>query len=217
MSDSNENGEIQEIKAILIGDSGVGKTNLINTSVGLEFVEGRNPTISGSFISKKIKINDTEYIVNLWDTAGQEAYKGVTKLFFKGSEIIILVYDITTQASFESLKEWSKLSEDIIENEHVYGVVGNKNDLYLNAIVNEDEVKEFAKSLKTNFKLVSAKTDPNSFVEYLTDLVCNFKKIDRNAPPKDSIKLKNQPNEKQKINCWGKFTNIFKKKEKQNK
>ena len=58
-------------------------------------------TISGSCVSKKIIINDKKYIINLWDTAGQEMYRGITQLFFRGSEIIILVYDICSLSSLK--------------------------------------------------------------------------------------------------------------------
>jgi small GTP-binding protein len=215
MSKSKSLEDFEEIKAILVGDSGVGKTNLINTSVGIPFVEGRRPTISGSFVSKKIKANnDKEFIVNLWDTAGQETYRDVTKLFFKGSEIILLVYDITTKKSFESLKEWAKIAEDIIETEHIYGVVGNKNDLYLENQVSDNEVKEFADSLKAKYKLVSAKTDPQSFSDMLKDLVEDLKKIDKRKYTK-SIKLKKNV-ETKKSSCFGWFSKIFKKSDQSN-
>ena len=194
--------ESEELKAILIGNSGVGKTNLINTSVGLQFVENGNPTISGSFVSKIVEVDNKKYVINLWDTAGQEAYKGVTKLFFKGSQIVILVYDIVSPDSLESLKEWAQTSEEIIECDHIYGIVGNKNDLYLNAKVNEDEVKEFAESLKTNYKLVSAKTDSQSFIDYLTELVQRFKnKGGTEEKKKNTVKLNDNSNNNKKSGC----------------
>ena len=96
------NNEINEIKIILIGNSGVGKTNLINTSIGLNFNHVENTTASSSFVAKEFIINDEKYTANLWDTAGQEAYRGITQLFFRGSEIVILVYDICSPTSFNA-------------------------------------------------------------------------------------------------------------------
>jgi len=213
MSKKKISEDLEEIKVILVGDSGVGKTNLINTSVGIPFVEGKRPTVSGSFVQKKITAdNDKEFMVNLWDTAGQETYRDVTKLFFKGSEIILLVYDITTKNSFESLKKWAKIAEDIIETEHIYGIVGNKNDLYLDNKVSDDEVKEFADSLNAKYRLVSAKSDPQSFSDLLKELVEALKKIDRRVK-RNSIRLKKNVDGK-KINCSGLFSRIFKKTDK---
>ena len=192
----------EEIKVILIGDSGVGKTNLINTSIGLEFEEGKRPTISGSFMEKLIEIDNKKYSLNLWDTAGQEAYRGVTKLFFKGSEIVILVYDITSHESFVSLEEWSQKSKEIIENDFIYGIVGNKNDLYLNSQVNEEELKKFAESINSSFKIVSAKTDPQAFNDYLIELAKQYKQINKNDD-KNKVKLNDNIDNNNKRSCFG--------------
>ena len=185
MSKKNEH---EEIKVILIGDSGVGKTNLINTSIGLDFSKSDSPTVSGSFVSKNYIINDKQYIINLWDTAGQEAYKGITQLFFRDSQIVILVYDICSSTSFQSLENWFELCEDTINNEHIYGFVGNKNDLYLNAEVSESDAKEFANSKNSKFKLVSAKEDPQSFIDFVEELVIEYKQI-KKVNRRQSIKI----------------------------
>jgi small GTP-binding protein len=178
MSQQEEDADSEEIKIILIGDSGVGKTNLINTCVGLGFNESENPTITGYFNSKTMVINDKTYSLNLWDTAGQESYRGLTQLFFRGAEIIILAYDITSRKTFESLDEWYEISEDTINNEHIYGIVGNKNDLFVNAEITEEEGDNYAKSKNAKFKLVSAKETPGSFIKFVEELVIDYKKID---------------------------------------
>ena len=178
MSQQEEDADSEEIKIILIGDSGVGKTNLINTCVGLGFNESENPTITGYFNSKTMVINDKTYSLNLWDTAGQESYRGLTQLFFRGAELVILVYDITSRKTFESLYEWYEISEDTINNEHIYGIVGNKNDLFVNAEITEEEGDNYAKSKNAKFKLVSAKETPGSFIKFVEELVIDYKKID---------------------------------------
>ena len=184
----SENENINEIKMIVIGDSGVGKTNLINTSIGIDFLENNNSTVSGSFISKQFIINDKKYNVNIWDTAGQEQYRSITKLFFKGSEIVILVYDITKPSTFESLDTWYSMCQDIIGNEVVYGVVGNKIDLYMNERVLEEDAQKFAEAINAKFKIVSAKERPKEFVDFLKQLVTDYKSLD-NIERRDSIIL----------------------------
>jgi len=160
-----------EIKAILLGNAGVGKTNLINTCVGLNFENGNIPTTSGSFISKNIKLKDKNYIINLWDTAGQERYKSITKIFLKKSEIVFFVYDITDLKSFKDLEIWVDMCKEMIDNEYVGAVIGNKMDLYMNEQVKEEEAKAFAETRGFLFKLVSAKKEPKVFVNFLNELI----------------------------------------------
>ena len=173
----SKNNEEEEIKVILIGDSNVGKTSLINVSVGSYFNPNEQVTISASCSSKKLMINDKKYNINLWDTAGREEYRGIAQLFYRGAEIVILVYDICSLSSFNSLENWYEICEDTIGNEHIYGIVGNKNDLYLQSETNVNDAKKFAESKNAKFKLVSAKDDPKGFVDFLYELVINYKKI----------------------------------------
>ena len=174
-----------EIKVIIIGDSGVGKTNLINTSIGIDFLENNSATVTSSFISKQFKIGDKKYNLNIWDTAGQEKYRSITKLFFKGSEIVILVYDITNSKTFDSLDFWYSTCQEIIGNEAVYGVIGNKIDLFVEEQVLEEDAKKFAEAINAKFKIVSAKTNPQEFVEFLKQLVIDYKSLN-NIERRDS-------------------------------
>ena len=164
-----------EIKAILVGSSGVGKTNLINVCVGQSFNPETKPTNCASLLQKQLEINNLKYVVNLWDTMGQEAYKGISKLFFREAQIVIFVYDITSSESFKNLEEWIQMANDTIGGDYISGIVGNKNDLYLQAEVSEEEAKNYADSKKLKFRLVSAKEDPQSFDEFLLELVKEYK------------------------------------------
>ena len=168
--------------------SGVGKTNLINTSIGIDFFANNDSTVSSTFISKQFIINDKKYNVNIWDTAGQEQYRSITKLFFKDSEIVILVYDITKPTTFESLDTWYSMCQDLIGNEVVYGVVGNKMDLFMNEKVLEEDAQKFAEAINAKFRIVSAKESPKDFVNFLRQLVIDYKSLN-NIERRDSIVL----------------------------
>ena len=164
-----------EIKAILVGSSGVGKTNLINVCVGQSFNADSKPTNCCSLLTKPLEIKNNKYKINLWDTMGQEAYKGISKLFFREAQIVIFVYDITHIETFKDLEDWIQMANETINGDYICGIVGNKNDLYLQAEVNEEEAKKYAESKKMKFKLVSAKEDPQSFDDFLVELVKMFK------------------------------------------
>ncbi len=201
MSLSDENN-IEQIKIILIGRSGVGKTNLINTSIGLNFNSNEATTVSGSYVAKNYKINNQDFVAHLWDTAGQEAYKGITQLFFRDSKIIILVYDICSSASLKDLEEWYELCEETINNDHIYGIAGNKKDLYLEEEVSEEEGRKFAESINAKFRLVSAKEDPKSFIDFIKELIIDLKKITiRTRSPSIKINKNTHDNEKKKESC----------------
>ena len=169
--DENENENQNEIKAILLGNAGVGKTNLINRAIGLKFDENYNSTSSGIFRTKKIEIGNKIYTVNLWDTAGQEIYRSITKIFVKRSKIVIFVYDITDKKSFDDLEGWIKMCKDLLDNDYICGIAGNKMDLYSIEQVTENEARKFAENQKMKFQLVSAKENPESFDTFLKELI----------------------------------------------
>ena len=200
-SDSeNEDENSISVKAILIGDVFVGKTSLINVSVGIDFNPKENATITSTFVQKKITLDSQEYCINLWDTAGQEKLKALTKLFFKGSHVVIFVYDITDKRSFIGLQKWIVEVENILENKYVCGIVGNKQDLYSQEQVKEEEANEFADSKGMKFKLVSAKDNPKGFNDFLEELVRDAKNIGIFEANR-KISLKKQKKKKSKCNC----------------
>ena len=163
----------EEIKVILIGESGTGKTSLINATMGLKFKDTVESTTTNSFSSKTVTINNKEYVLNLWDTIGQEKFRSLTKIFIKDSKIVILVYDITRKASFNELNFWLKMIQDILGDEPVLGICGNKSDLFVKEQVKEEEVKKYSQEKNIPFKLTSAK-NPLSFNKFLEDLVKQY-------------------------------------------
>ena len=167
------------IKVILLGESSVGKTSLIKVAIGKKFNSSELTTYSANYSIKKFNYNGKEYTFNLWDTIGQEKYRALTKMFFKDSKIIILVYDITSEKSFKELEYWyNQVVNELGKEGYYLAIVGNKKDLYNQEKIKEDQGKKFAESKKAKFKLTSAKDDPLSFNSLLEQMFKEF--IDNN-------------------------------------
>ena len=149
-------------KVVLIGEAGVGKTAIISRFIRDAFLEGQEPSTMASYISKEILIEqfNMKLKLDIWDTAGQEKYRSLTKFFYKDAAIAILVYDITQQQSFNELSEyWTKQLIDCSSENLIIGIAGNKCDLLTEEIVSENEVKELATKIGATFQLTSAKTN----------------------------------------------------------
>ena len=169
-----KNLEEQEIKVILVGESGTGKTSLINIAMGMKFVEGAElSTSAATFVTKIIKIGGKSYTLNLWDTIGQEKFRSLTKIFIKDSKIVIFVYDITRIDSFKELNYWFKTIQDVLGDTAVLGIAGNKHDLFMKEEVKEEVAEKYAEDKGVPFKLTSAK-NPLSFNTFLEDLLKKY-------------------------------------------
>ena len=196
--------EPEGIKITLIGNSGVGKTSIINQYIDQTFDEANAATIGANYSEKVITKNNKEYELNIWDTAGQEKFHSVGKHFYKDAYIVCLVYDITSQDSLDQLKEiWYPDIKKYGEKYTILAVVGNKSDLYENDnLADENRAKEFAQSINATFMLTSAKTGDG--IEKLFDtLVDKFLSSDFNSKYKEMKQIKGEikvlkPNEGEK-------------------
>eukprot|EP01084_Bolivina_argentea_P010894 20326_1 len=121
------------LKVIILGDSGVGKTSLMNKFVNDKFSKQYKATIGADFLTKEILIDDKLVTMQIWDTAGQERFQSLGVAFYRGADSCVLVYDITDQKSFDSLDLW--MDEFIAQaaprnpKEFPFVVLGNKSDL----------------------------------------------------------------------------------------
>jgi small GTP-binding protein len=164
-----------EIKAILVGRSGVGKTNLIRVSMGKPFDKNENSTISSSYYENDIVVKDKKYLYCLWDTAGQEVYRSLNKIFIKESKIIIIVFAINSKESFEQIDFWLNYTKDILGSDnYIFGLVGNKSDLYEEQSISDQEIKQKADELQIKYKITSAATDSIGFKEFLDELLAEY-------------------------------------------
>ena len=163
------------IKVVLLGESGVGKTNLIRVSMGKPFDKNENSTISSSYYENDIVVKDKKYLYCLWDTAGQEVYRSLNKIFIKESKIIIIVFAINSKESFEQIDFWLNYTKDILGSDnYIFGLVGNKSDLYEEQSVSDQEIKQKADELQIKYKITSAATDSIGFKEFLDELLAEY-------------------------------------------
>ena len=171
--DSEEEEEI--VKVILLGESGVGKTNLINIATGKDFDETEATTSASSFSIRKVTIKKKVYALNIWDTIGQEKFRQFTKIFYNSSKIVIFVYDITSPQSFSELNYWVEDIKKALGDRIIKGVVGNKTDLIFQEKIKESEGRDFAKSINAKFLSISAKEDsPEKFTSFLEELLKDY-------------------------------------------
>ena len=149
------------LKVVLIGESGTGKTSIIQRFSYNLFDANCASSISSQYISKIIELKDINQTLkfDIWDTAGQEKYRSMAKLFFKDAKIILFVYDITSLNSFNELKNyWISQVQQNCEPNALLGVVANKNDLYNIQQVPKEEGLKLADEIGAIFQMTSAKS-----------------------------------------------------------
>jgi small GTP-binding protein len=154
--------EPTSVKVVLLGESGVGKTSIINQFISKKFNPKMSTSVSAQFTSKIMEFPEQNRTLrfDIWDTVGQEKYRSLTKIFYKDAKIIIFVYDITTEYSFNALQTyWYTETVDNTDGEPIYAVCANKYDLYDKAVVKTEDGKKFADKIKAIFQNTSAKSD----------------------------------------------------------
>ncbi len=151
--------EPESVKVVLLGESGVGKTCIISQFTSNKFNPRCATSVSAQFISKTIEFPQYQKAIkfDIWDTVGQEKYRSLAKIFYKDAKVIIFVYDITTEFSFEALKNfWYKETINNADNDPIFAVVANKIDLYQEQQVNNNDGKAFSDEIKAIFQTTSA-------------------------------------------------------------
>ena len=157
---TNKNEEIY-IKILILGDSTVGKTTLLLKYVDCYFPKAYIATIGVEYKVKKININGLDLNLQIWDSAGQERFLGITKNFMKGADGIIYMYDITNKESFDNLKNWIMQSEESIEDFKKI-IIGNKIDLEKERQVTKELLEQFCQGRDIQGFEISAKNDVNN-------------------------------------------------------
>ena len=148
-------------KVVLIGESGVGKTCIINQFNDGKFDPNIKISISAQFCRKKIDLPNGESItMDIWDTVGQETFRSITQIFYTHAKVAVIVYDVTNKKSFEEAKNyWYKKIQELDDKDIIIAIVANKYDLYEKKQVSNEEGEAYAKSIKAIFGFTSAKNN----------------------------------------------------------
>eukprot|EP00262_Sarcandra_glabra_P007534 TRINITY_DN20407_c0_g1_i1.p1 TRINITY_DN20407_c0_g1~~TRINITY_DN20407_c0_g1_i1.p1 ORF type:complete len:217 (-),score=17.85 TRINITY_DN20407_c0_g1_i1:261-911(-) len=126
-------------KVVLIGDSGVGKSNLLSRFTRNEFCLESKSTIGVEFATRTVQVEGKTIKAQIWDTAGQERYRAITSAYYRGALGALLVYDVTKPTTFENVGRWLKELRDHADSNIVIMLIGNKTDLkHLRGVATED-------------------------------------------------------------------------------
>jgi len=197
-------------KVVLIGDSGVGKSNLLSRFTRNEFSMDTKSTIGVEFATRTVNVDGKTVKAQIWDTAGQERYRAITAAYYRGAVGALLVYDISKQATYANVQRWLKELRDHADANIVISLVGNKCDLKHLRAVSTEEAQAFSEENNLAFIETSAQDATNveqAFQNNLTEIfrIVSTKAIeqDNNIRPTggESIKVSESTETQQKSGC----------------
>ena len=202
----------EENKVVLIGESGVGKTCIINQFMNGKFDADSLSNLSAQFFRKNIVFSgDKNITLDIWDTAGQEMFRSLNRIFYSNSKVVVLVYDVTNKKSFDELKNywWGQIKENC-NNNIIIALAANKCDLYEQRQVSDEEGEEFAESLGALFASTSAKND-SGITKLFEDIASRILDPDFNFRANEQKKNNQKGNENGRIKIDPKTTKKKKK------
>ena len=207
--DSSDIKEDYKLKVVIVGDSGVGKTNLIKRFVTNSFNQNSKATVGVEFLSKSYRINDQVFKIEMWDTAGQERYKSITAAYYKGAKGALIVYDITQKTTFENISKWMTEIKEKSSKDMKVMIIGNKTDLKDERQVTTEEASLKAQDLGAPIMETSA-LDASNVKEAFYDLMKEMykeirKKLDivesQAETGKEGVQLDTNEEQKKKSCC----------------
>uniref|UniRef100_A0A3Q1ENR6 Ras-related protein Rab-25 n=1 Tax=Acanthochromis polyacanthus TaxID=80966 RepID=A0A3Q1ENR6_9TELE len=172
---------------VLIGESGVGKSNLLSRFTKNEFNHDSRTTIGVEFSTRTVQLSGFTIKAQIWDTAGLERYRAITSAYYRGAVGALLVYDITKHLTYESVERWLKELYDHADPDIVVMLVGNKTDLESERSVPTEEAKDFAKKKDILFLETSALESTNVEAAFTNVLAEIHKKVRSKAVVRGSI------------------------------
>ena len=206
MSTGNNSGEML-IKLLIIGDSSVGKSCLIRRFAEDKFDPNFLPTIGVDFKVRRETIDDAKVKLQIWDTAGHEKFRSITKAYFHGANGVLLVFDVTNRDSFLQTKTWMTSITETVSDPIEVILIGNKVDDVLDEsssqrMVSKEEGEQMAAEFNVPYMETSAKTGYNVEETFMKIAVMAKRRKDK-EPPKPDPKpiLKPKDDKKKKEGC----------------
>ena len=191
-------------KIIVLGNQAVGKTSLLERYVSNKYNNTYRATLGANFLTKKLVIDGRNYILQLWDTAGQELFQSLGTSFYRGSDACVLVFDMTSTKTFESLAPWKEefLFQIACNEDFPFLVIGNKLDLVDNRVVSNIKAKKWIEEQNLLYFECSAK-DGISVDDAFTQLISQIIEYNNKNPRiyNPSMQLKKVVKKKKKCNC----------------
>lgn len=161
--------QFRDVKLCMLGEMNVGKTSLVTRLVEDHFEHTYTATLGAAFLTKTVVYQDQAFRYNIWDTAGQERFRALTNKYYRGAEVVVIVYDITDPASYEQVDFWFK-EVQLQQPDIVYVIVANKSDLKNEREVPKKAGQFYADAKGALFFECSAKTANN--VHLIFDQIC---------------------------------------------
>ncbi|XP_076449390.1 ras-related protein Rab-22A-like [Babylonia areolata] len=171
--------QMRDVKVCLLGDSGVGKSSIVMRFVTGTYRPALESTIGASFMSKSLVVDGTGYRFQIWDTAGQEKFRSLAPMYYRGAAAAVIVYDVTRPTTFKAVKAWIQELRSFGPRDIVIAIAGNKCDLEELREVTEKDAQEYASSINAIFGETSAMTAVN--VEEM------FTALARQLPPEEEL------------------------------
>ena len=179
-----------KFKVVIVGDSSVGKTNLVKRFMNNTFIKDSKATVGVEFMSKTFIVNKKVFKVELWDTAGQERYKAITAAYYKGAKGAMIVYDVTSKSTFDNVDKWCNELRMKGSNNINIIMIGNKTDLKDNIVINSDMSQEKGKFLQIPVMETSALDSSNvkeAFYLLIQEMYLSFINKENKNAKSDSI------------------------------
>ena len=202
---SDNDNQTVPIKIIMVGSINVGKTSLVaKNAIGKAPIKTES-TKNASYVNKIKTVNGIKFEIKLWDTAGQEKYKSLTKLFIKDAKIAILVYSIDNEESFKDLDSWLELIKSMNDETVLYGVGANKSDLASDKTIPDEKGKEYAKKINADWTSTSAIINGKGVDKFVETLFIKYynSNFNMNNTASLSITLSSEKTKVEKKSCCG--------------